>query len=122
MDLSYRAQLAGWRFVYLEDVVVPAEIPEEIAAFAAKAFDQGMVYLSAWGRDAERVHDLYDIEKLILSTLLGKRLPIPVFIAPVGNFLQMADPKKDVHLYINSPGGSVDVTLERYSSTRLRAQ
>jgi len=26
------------------------------------------------------------------TTLLGKQLPIPVFIAPVGNFLQMADP------------------------------
>jgi glycolate oxidase len=26
------------------------------------------------------------------ATLLGKKLPIPVFIAPVGNFLQMADP------------------------------
>ena len=27
------------------------------------------------------------------TTLLGKPLPIPVFIAPVGNFLQMADPE-----------------------------
>ena len=27
------------------------------------------------------------------TTLLGKSLPIPVFIAPVGNFLQMADPE-----------------------------
>jgi len=26
------------------------------------------------------------------ATLLGKKLPIPVFIAPVGNYLQMADP------------------------------
>jgi glycolate oxidase len=26
------------------------------------------------------------------ATLLGKTMPIPVFIAPVGNFLQMADP------------------------------
>jgi cellulose synthase/poly-beta-1,6-N-acetylglucosamine synthase-like glycosyltransferase len=27
LDLSYRAQLAGWRFVFLPDVVVPAELP-----------------------------------------------------------------------------------------------
>lgn len=27
------------------------------------------------------------------TTLLGKKLPIPVFIAPVGNFLQLADPQ-----------------------------
>ena len=27
LDLSYRAQLKGWRFVYLEDVVTPGELP-----------------------------------------------------------------------------------------------
>ena len=31
---------------------------EDITAFATKALEQGMVYLSAWGRDAERVHDV----------------------------------------------------------------
>jgi cellulose synthase/poly-beta-1,6-N-acetylglucosamine synthase-like glycosyltransferase len=33
MDLSYRAQLAGWRFVYVNDVVCPAEIPAEVHGF-----------------------------------------------------------------------------------------
>ncbi len=33
LDLSYRAQLAGWRFVYLPKVAVPAEIPVEMNAF-----------------------------------------------------------------------------------------
>ncbi len=32
-DLSYRAQLAGWRFVYLQDVRCPAELPPEMNAF-----------------------------------------------------------------------------------------
>ncbi len=32
LDLSYRAQLRGWRFVYLEDVVAPAELPMVISA------------------------------------------------------------------------------------------
>jgi cellulose synthase/poly-beta-1,6-N-acetylglucosamine synthase-like glycosyltransferase len=31
LDLSYRAQLRGWRFVFLGDVEVPAELPVEIA-------------------------------------------------------------------------------------------
>ncbi|MEW6732189.1 MAG: cellulose synthase family protein, partial [Acidobacteriota bacterium] len=35
-DLSYRAQLMGWRFVYLLDDDVPAEIPVEINAFKAQ--------------------------------------------------------------------------------------
>lgn len=33
LDLSYRAQLAGWRFVFLEDVVAPAELPIEVNAW-----------------------------------------------------------------------------------------
>lgn len=32
LDLSYRAQIAGWRFAYLDDVGVPAEIPETVHA------------------------------------------------------------------------------------------
>jgi len=33
MDLSYRAQLVGWRFRYLPDVLCPAELPPTLAAF-----------------------------------------------------------------------------------------
>jgi cellulose synthase/poly-beta-1,6-N-acetylglucosamine synthase-like glycosyltransferase len=32
-DLSYRAQLKGWKFVYREDVECPAELPVEMTAF-----------------------------------------------------------------------------------------
>lgn len=35
-DLSFRAQLMGWRFVYLLDEESPAEIPVEINAFKAQ--------------------------------------------------------------------------------------
>jgi cellulose synthase/poly-beta-1,6-N-acetylglucosamine synthase-like glycosyltransferase len=38
LDLSYRAQLRGWRFIYREDVVTPAELPEDISAFRAQQF------------------------------------------------------------------------------------
>jgi cellulose synthase/poly-beta-1,6-N-acetylglucosamine synthase-like glycosyltransferase len=38
MDLSYRAQLKGWRFVYLKDLIVPAELPVEMNAFKAQQF------------------------------------------------------------------------------------
>lgn len=33
LDLSYRAQLAGWSFIYLPHVVCPAELPTDIYAF-----------------------------------------------------------------------------------------
>ena len=32
-DLSYRAQMAGWRFVYLPSVEAPAELPSSMGAF-----------------------------------------------------------------------------------------
>jgi cellulose synthase/poly-beta-1,6-N-acetylglucosamine synthase-like glycosyltransferase len=32
-DLSYRAQLKGWKFIYLQDVECPAELPIEMTAF-----------------------------------------------------------------------------------------
>ena len=34
-------------------------------------------------------------------------------------FLQMADPKKDIHLYINSPGGSVTAGLAIYDTMQF---
>ena len=36
LDLSYRAQLAGWRFIYLTDVVVPAELPPDMDGFKSQ--------------------------------------------------------------------------------------
>ncbi|MBI2257684.1 MAG: glycosyltransferase [Flavobacteriia bacterium] len=32
LDLSYRSQIKGWKFVYLEDVISPAELPITISA------------------------------------------------------------------------------------------
>ena len=36
LDLSYRAQLRGWRFVFLPDVVTPAEVPVEMNSFKSQ--------------------------------------------------------------------------------------
>jgi cellulose synthase/poly-beta-1,6-N-acetylglucosamine synthase-like glycosyltransferase len=36
LDLSYRAQLKGWRFVFLPDVVSPAEVPVEMNSFKSQ--------------------------------------------------------------------------------------
>jgi len=38
LDLSYRAQLSGWKFVYRPDVVSPAELPEDISAVRAQQY------------------------------------------------------------------------------------
>lgn len=36
LDLSYRAQLAGWRFVFDPDVVAPAELPDDMEALKSQ--------------------------------------------------------------------------------------
>ena len=36
LDLSYRAQLRGWRFVFLSDVIAPAEVPVEMNGFKSQ--------------------------------------------------------------------------------------
>jgi cellulose synthase/poly-beta-1,6-N-acetylglucosamine synthase-like glycosyltransferase len=38
LDLSYRAQLRGWRFLYLNDLTVPAELPSEINGLKSQQF------------------------------------------------------------------------------------
>ncbi|HSQ41752.1 MAG TPA: glycosyltransferase [Fibrobacteraceae bacterium] len=38
MDLSYRAQLAGWRMKFVFDVIVPAELPADINSFKSQQF------------------------------------------------------------------------------------
>ena len=38
LDLSYRAQLKGWRFLYLDNIGSPAELPIEINAVKSQQF------------------------------------------------------------------------------------
>lgn len=38
LDLSYRAQLKGWKFIYLEDVETPAELPVVMSAARSQQF------------------------------------------------------------------------------------
>lgn len=38
LDLSYRAQLRGWQFVYLEKVESPAELPATMPAFKSQQY------------------------------------------------------------------------------------
>ncbi|OGU60827.1 MAG: glycosyl transferase family 2 [Ignavibacteria bacterium GWF2_33_9] len=38
LDLSYRAQLKGWKFIYLNEVTSPAELPADINALKTQQF------------------------------------------------------------------------------------
>ena len=47
-DLSYRAQMAGWKFKYLPDVECPAELPIEMTAFKTQQarWAKGLIQVS----------------------------------------------------------------------------
>ena len=38
LDLSYRAQLRGWKFIYRPDVTTPSELPEDVSSLRAQQF------------------------------------------------------------------------------------
>lgn len=38
LDLSYRAQMAGYRFVYRPDITTPSELPEDMSALRAQQY------------------------------------------------------------------------------------
>ena len=48
LDLSYRAQLKGWRLIYDKDVVVPAQLPVSVEAFKVQQFrwSKGMAQIA----------------------------------------------------------------------------
>ncbi len=69
----------------------------------------------------ERMHDIYS--RLLIDRIVFLGTPVNDTVANVIIaqllFLQMNDPKKDVHLYINSPGGSVTSGLAIYDTMQF---
>ncbi len=63
LDLSYRAQLAGWRLLYLPEVTAPAELPPLITAFKAQQ--------TRWAKGASQC-----LRKLAGSIMRSRRLTL----------------------------------------------
>lgn len=64
MDLSFRAQLRGWRFVYVPEVVAPAEVPMDMNSFKSQQF--------RWAKGSVQT------AKKMLPVVLGAKLPFKV--------------------------------------------
>jgi ATP-dependent Clp protease protease subunit len=69
----------------------------------------------------ERGYDIYS--RLLVDRIVFLGTPVDDMVANVIIaqllFLQMTDPKKDIHLYINSPGGSVTAGLAVYDTMQF---
>lgn len=62
VDLSYRAQLAGWQLRYLPEVVAPAELPPQIQGFKNQQF--------RWAKGSIQV------ARKLAATLVGHDAPV----------------------------------------------
>src|ERR1700758_375242 len=69
----------------------------------------------------ERGYDIYS--RLLVDRIVFLGTPVDDMVANLIIaqllFLQMNDPKKDIHLYINSPGGSVSAGLAIYDTMQF---
>jgi cellulose synthase/poly-beta-1,6-N-acetylglucosamine synthase-like glycosyltransferase len=64
LDLSYRTQMKGWRFVFVQDVVSPAEVPVEMNAFKSQQH--------RWAKGSIQTC------KKLLPRILASALPLPI--------------------------------------------
>jgi cellulose synthase/poly-beta-1,6-N-acetylglucosamine synthase-like glycosyltransferase len=71
LDLSYRAQLAGWRFVFLNDVVTPAELPVDMNGFKSQQH--------RWTKGSIQTC------KKVLPRIWRSKLPLPIKIEATGH-------------------------------------
>jgi cellulose synthase/poly-beta-1,6-N-acetylglucosamine synthase-like glycosyltransferase len=62
LDLSYRAQLKGWKFKYIDDYEAPAELPIEMNAFRSQQF--------RWTKGAA------ETSKKLLPQILKAQIPL----------------------------------------------
>lgn len=65
LDLSYRAQMRGWKIDYLPDVVVPAELPAHVEAFKNQQF--------RWAKGSFQV-----VRKILPKLFDSSKLPLHI--------------------------------------------
>ncbi len=99
LDLSYRAQLRGWKIIYLEDITAPAELPSEINGLKSQQYrwmkggaeTAKKLLPRVWASDLRLIQKVHATTHLLGSTvflfvfLLGVfSVPLLFFINPLG--------------------------------------
>ncbi len=95
LDLSYRAQMKGWKFLFLPDLVSPAELPPEMQSFKQQQH--------RWAKGGAQTC------KKLLPKILGSRLPAKIKMEAFFHLTSCT-----VYLYI------VALTLMLYPAMKLR--
>ncbi|MBN1342199.1 MAG: glycosyltransferase family 2 protein [Phycisphaerae bacterium] len=95
LDLSYRAQMKGWRFLFLPDLVSPAELPPEMQSFKQQQH--------RWAKGGAQTC------KKLLPKILRSRLPLKIKTEAFFHLTSCT-----VYLYI------VALTMMLYPAMKLR--
>lgn len=103
LDLSYRAQLKGWNFKYLEDCVAPAELPVIMSAIKSQQYrwNKGAAetarknlwkVLESKIKFSSKVHAVFHLfnSSVFVCLLLASLLSIPML------FIKDANPKLEL--------------------------
>lgn len=91
LDLSYRAQMKGWEFIFLEDVVSPAELPVAISALKTQQYrwtkgaaETARKHLTnVWKTDAPLIKKIQASSHLLSSSVFLFILLISVLSVPL---------------------------------------
>jgi cellulose synthase/poly-beta-1,6-N-acetylglucosamine synthase-like glycosyltransferase len=73
LDLSYRAQLVGWKFIFLADVVTPAELPVDMSGFKSQQH--------RWTKGSIQTC------KKLLPSIWRSQLPLPIKLEATGHLM-----------------------------------
>ena len=91
LDLSYRAQLKGWKIIYLEEVVSPAELPAEMNGLKSQQFrwmkggaeTAKKMLPTVWNSNLSLVQKLHASTHLLSSTVFLCVFIVGVFSVPI---------------------------------------
>lgn len=97
LDLSYRAQLNGWKIAYLENVVSPSELPAEMSGLKSQQFrwmkggaeTARKMLPTVWKSDINFGKKIHASAHLLSSTVFLGVFIIGVFSVPLLFFLQI---------------------------------
>ncbi len=109
LDLSYRAQLKGWQFKYLEDVIAPAELPVLLPAVKSQQYrwnkgsaetakkHMGQIMKSGL-KPMQKIHATFHLlnSSIFLLLLTAGLLSIPML------FIKEANPQMKIYFDIGS--------------------
>ncbi len=73
LDLSYRAQLKGWKFLYLEDVISPAELPPTLSSLKGQQF--------RWTKGGA------EVSRKLIPALIKSKQPLKIKLHAIGHLL-----------------------------------